>query len=1235
VSVLSTIALGVAVTGLAVIPGGSPVGASPAGASPPRPDTAGTWVTLITGDRVLVRGSGVIIDPAARPGPVPFEQYTRHGDRYVLPADAGALVSAGKLDRELFNVTGLVRQGYDDAHAPAVPLLVRYGKGRLSAAAPAGARVRRMLPQVGIQALDEAKSTAPRFWLQNFPGGKALAGAERVWLNGKVHPTLDQSVPQIGAPTAWAAGLTGAGQTVAVLDTGIDTHHPDFAGRIGATRDFTDSGSVEDHIGHGTHVASIVAGSAAASGGKYKGVAPDATLAIGKVFDDDGNGTVDEALAGMQWAAQSGARVVNMSLGIGPTDGTDPMSLAVNELTQQFGTLFVVAAGNDGGDGTVSAPASADDALAVGSVSKTDVLSPFSSRGPRLGDGAVKPDVAAPGEDIAAAQASGAPPLGEPVGDSYQRLSGTSMASPHVAGSAALLAQQHPDWRAAELKAALTSTATAIDGAGPFAVGSGRVDVARAVTQPVTATGSASMFLPWPNRGGTRQQTVTWRNTGKTAVTLSLAASLDNAGAPAPTGLLTLSASTVTVPAGDTAAATLTAAAQDGKPGRYTGVLIGHSADGSMVTRTALSVYQEEEKFALSVTTIDRNGAVGGCPEFFNCVSVYDLDHIDRQYFPEPGQPLRLPRGRYVITSILETPLAGQNPSTSLVTHPELLLDRDTAVRLDARDGRPVSTGVPDDPAVKAGQQSLALLSKVTDCGCTLRFEFTVPAEFYQLYAATVPGTSSPNFAAAVTRLAEEPRLDFQVTGDRPYHVQAGWVRGSVVPVGTADLTAVYAGHASADELATVDAAGKLVVFVLSINASLEELNAVVDRIKAAGGRVAMAIPDDLVASDDLAATVLSRTAADIPAPALPTLFGQGGTGARFLAQVQAGPTAVSYVSRLYPDKRYELFSGAQGKVDAGFVYRPRIRDLVPVRSAYYGADDDHFLSSMVSFFGADSIGDDFTTVRPASARTEYFSPGDWELSDSAPTPGTDSITIHPSLRAGHPARIDWNKAPVGPSFADRPGIFVSFTPRPWALRQGGALDVILPLYGDAAGNPRVAFRTGTISLYRNGTLVGTEPSLVQARFAVPDAAANYRLTASGPQVSNADRRLWPAVSAAWTFRSSAAAEGKQLPLLSVRFDPALDLRNRAPGGRPFTFPAYVDRQDAGQVPARALSVQVSYDDGTTWRPAKVVRAGDHWAVTVNHPAAGFVSLRASATDAAGNTVEQTVLRGYEIAELR
>src|ERR1044071_4279950 len=106
----------------------------------------------------------------------------------------------------------------------------------------------------------------------------------------------------------------------------------------------------------------------------------------------------------MQWAAQSGARVVNMSLGGGESDGTDPVETELNRLSAQHGTLFVVAAGNYGGVPRGSRP---DAALAVASVSKQDVLSEFSSRGPRVGDFALKPDIAAPGESIVAARATG------------------------------------------------------------------------------------------------------------------------------------------------------------------------------------------------------------------------------------------------------------------------------------------------------------------------------------------------------------------------------------------------------------------------------------------------------------------------------------------------------------------------------------------------------------------------------------------------------------------------------------------------------------------------------------------------------------------------------------------------------------------------------------------------------------------------------------------------------------
>jgi subtilisin family serine protease len=132
---------------------------------------------------------------------------------------------------------------------------------------------------------------------------------------------------------------------VAVLDTGVDATHPDLAGRIKQTQNFTSSADTVDRFGHGTHVADIVAGSGAASNGSRKGVAPGADLLVGKVLGDDGAGYDSWIIAGMEWAAAQGATVVNMSLGGDPTDGTDPLSEAVDRISADSGTLFVVAAG--------------------------------------------------------------------------------------------------------------------------------------------------------------------------------------------------------------------------------------------------------------------------------------------------------------------------------------------------------------------------------------------------------------------------------------------------------------------------------------------------------------------------------------------------------------------------------------------------------------------------------------------------------------------------------------------------------------------------------------------------------------------------------------------------------------------------------------------------------------------------------------------------------------------------
>ncbi|MBQ1015864.1 S8 family serine peptidase, partial [Micromonospora sp. M51] len=332
-------------------------------------------------------------------------------------------------------------------------------------------------------------------------------------------------------------------------------------------------------------------------------------LLVGKVLDDAGSGYSSSIIAGMEWAAHSGAKVVSMSLGGDPTDGTDPMSQAVNDLTAETGALFVVAAGNSGAARTVGAPGAASAALTVGAVDRADNLAEFSSRGPRLGDNGLKPEITAPGVGIIAARAAGTA-MGTPVDDAYTTASGTSMATPHVAGAAAILAQEHPDWSAVKLKDALVSTTKANPALTVFEQGAGRVDVARALGQRVYSSATAD-FGRLSTGGATVERTVTYTNGGTTPQTLRLALELRNLDTrAAETDGVAVGGTEVTVPAGGSVAVPLRADPAKLDRGVHGGWLVATGADGVAV-RTAVALTLSGPLHTVTVKALDMKGQPG------------------------------------------------------------------------------------------------------------------------------------------------------------------------------------------------------------------------------------------------------------------------------------------------------------------------------------------------------------------------------------------------------------------------------------------------------------------------------------------------------------------------------------------------------------------------------------------------------------------------------------------------
>ncbi|AOS64262.1 S8 family peptidase [Actinoalloteichus hymeniacidonis] len=1170
-------------------------------------------VTLITGDRVLFTENAGDVDvvsvtqPPQRRG-IGWTRFWDDTGVSVLPSDALPLVAADRLDERLFHITSLVEQGLADDEQEDLRLLVTDGAddaGNVgifdSPELPEVAEISHSLPDLGVQSLSVPRTDTPEFWAELTARPTTFTDStDTLWLDGRVRSTLDTSVPLIGAPQAWESGFTGAGVRVAVLDTGYDTAHPDLADQVVESESFVADLPVQDGNGHGTHVASTIAGSGAASDGRYQGVAPDAELLIGKVLDDSGGGFESDIIAGMEWAAGSGADVVNMSLG-GPAFGEgDPMVLALDDLSETHGTLFVTAAGNSGARESVGSPAVADSALAVGSTTKEDGLSEFSSQGPRPWDFGLKPEISAPGTGITAAAA----------GAGYVSMDGTSMAAPHVAGAAAIVAQAYPEADGDELKSLLLASAQPLADISVHAQGAGRVDVARAVDQRLRAEPAVLGFgrLAWPHDPAKpTTRTMTYHNSTEQPIELAL--TIDG-----PAKVVVLDSDTVEVPAQGSAEVEVQVGASNEAVGEYTGHLVAEAGEHRLVTPLSVHVAPEAHDVAIEATDSAGN------PSEALFILQDRESGAARMIFASEEPQVRVDAGDYRVIAFGLRYADGEVEAE----HTAFVLDSFTVeegatLRLSGQDSERVEIDLDATDEVRQDLATVILES-------TLHPELAVGIQVDALpNNLVIPSGPVPNLEYHYSGFWGVPWASATVLGDDGFEV--GWALEQSIEGHdlSAEGTLIDVTRTAPEDIG--DMTG-MIPLIADTDGSLDEVQllALVESLERQGAELVLSF--NYIEDMSILPVVQVYHPVDVQ---------------RLLSRIETRPTDIAVTLTPQSPTGFHLADSVFGGLDAETTdWRFDQEELAEVESVHnhpLGVARE-WTPVLYNVEGGISLAVESPRRLP-HRRTDYYSPDvEWSTYTSL---GHDETTFEPypdlqtsfvGLPAGpHPAHTFW-VGPLGPSLPQS-----RFSPEgtvPPVFRRDDVLTVDVPMFGDSNAH-NIAFPhqidTGNTVLRQDDTEIGRSESAGSGSFQLPAGSDGwFELSATGTRSAE----WWPIsteVQAEWRFQSGSTEEGTIAAprLLDIRYDLDLDETNSASAGAAVTGSVTAAATE-GESPLIELVLSYSLDDGVTWQEASAKQDGDIW--TVEIPAAdegSFVSLRTTAEDESEHSVTEEIIRAYQV----
>ncbi|HEY0474619.1 MAG TPA: S8 family serine peptidase [Kribbella sp.] len=1205
--------------------GGAGAGSgTPSTAARPTPGASTHRITLVTGDvaELTTTSDGARSARLVDGGNYYLGDFKN--ELTLVPAAAYPMLAEGRLDSRLFNLTELVAQGYDDASTAKLPMLLAAPTtaraARTAPQPPAAATTRLTLASVGTTAVTVEKSQTKEFWagIKGVNGNNLRnSGIGKIWLDGRTHATLDRSTKQIGAPTAWRAGYDGRGVKVAVLDTGYDANHPDLKKQVLESASFIPGEEVQDFHGHGTHTASIVAGTGAASDGLRKGVAPGANLLIGKVLDNSGAGLDSEAIAGMEWAVKQGAKVISMSLGGQPSDGTDPMSEAVDRLSASSDALFVVAAGNSGAEETIGTPGAAAAALTVGAVDRDDKLAPFSSRGPRLGDGAMKPEVTAPGVEIAAARAAGTEE-GHELGQYYTAMSGTSMATPHVAGAAAILAQRHPDWTGEQLKAALTTTAVPSKGATSAQQGLGRIDIPKALDPKVLPDTANLLFgdLSWTGKAPAPvSRKVAYRNNSRSPVTLDLSVDAMSPGSVHPA--LQVIPAKLTIAPGGTASATVTLDLAKTRPAKYSGELVARAGGSSY--RTGLGFAAGGRLNQLTVKAIGHDGKPPApTPYSASGVQLWNLDtgQVDAIIFDQTGsRTLEVPTGRYsVMAFVMEGDESGWTNSVTLLGDPDARISADRTFTFDARKANKVTVKTPQ----RADAQSVGIAwhRKAGSRDGVSGWGFGKEVA-NGIYVQNFGKVSDGSFQVVQRWDLAQPKLTADVTGPGGFRLPTP-AEGSnrTAYVGNEKVQLVNGGDGTPEELR--DVRGKVAL----IRWRDYDLTArQVQAAKDAGAKAVFMYNENPGFWGDGAEV------------GIPFYLLRQAEGQHLLGLLKQRPVTLQLNGLLDSTYRYDLAVGPS------VVRGPLTYDFARMRPAAVTTDfkqnDAWFLhiDERVAHFPGLAAGLSSTrAVAGPVTRTDYLAsdvPGiTWDEKRVAGVWNESGYeyTLARSYRPNEKVTRGWWEPIARPAVPDATGSEADGLP---AARFENALRVAVPQY---VSGDRTVYGWGdrgdttSIKLSSEGKELGSKDWSV-AQFPVPARTAWYDLTLDVKRGADSWAKTSTATHTQWHFRSGRAAGRTVLPLVQVDYKLGngwLDLDpGYQPGARGFGW--------------FRTTAELSYDGGKSWQRPVVVPRGPGGQVGVRLPTAPAgatdVSVRVTARDLLGNSITQTVEKAWPTAK--